>query len=58
MNVELNVALSSPVIFLKDPRTHINRWIVLNLGTITMGTEFVESKHFVNGEETKMGRNL
>jgi len=55
MNIEMNISLSSPTVFLKDPRAHIDRWIILNLGKISMGTEFVEKKQIVDGQEKSIG---
>jgi len=51
LNADVRVTLSSPVIFLKDPRPNIDRWIILNLGTVVMSTKFEERQQIVNGQE-------
>mgnify|MGYP006289662707 CR=1 FL=1 len=56
MNVQLDVGLSSPVVFLKDPTANVNRWVILNLGTISMGTKFKETYRNEDGQLTKYGK--
>lgn len=58
MNLELNVSLSSPVIFLKDPRDHMDRWVVLKLGTVSVSTDFTQSKQIANEEEVTVGKYI
>ena len=43
---------------LEDPREFVNKWVILNLGTITMGTNFIESSRYIEGKLTKYGKDL
>ena len=58
INADVNIKLSSPIIFIKDPRPNIDRWIIINLGTVVMSTKFEERNEIINGKEEITGNNL
>ena len=50
------VSLSSPIIFLPDPRPHIDKWVLLNLGKVNINTIMVETSQLINDEIVNYGK--